>query len=251
MRRFWLEDVISEGQEIISLSGDILHHVRDVCRMVVGDRFELLSPQKLAFFVELKDVSKKKAIAKILEVRSLPELKTPLIHLCLSIPKFASFEAVIEKSVELGVASIKPFFSDYSFVKSKAKINTSREVRWAKIVKNATQQTGRGSLMPIDSAIPLSELLKNFNQKPSKQGLFPYEGESAQSVSEALQQWSQSPKEEIWLFVGSEGGFSFKEVQLFQEFGLLATTLGEQILRVETACVALVSIIKYHENLWS
>ncbi len=49
----------------------------------------------------------------------------------------------------------------------------------------------------------------------------------------------------LWVFVGSEGGFSLEEVELFAKEGLNPTSLGEQILRVETACLALLSVIKY------
>jgi 16S rRNA (uracil1498-N3)-methyltransferase len=58
-----------------------------------------------------------------------------------------------------------------------------------------------------------------------------------------------SQPKEAWAFIGSEGGFSEREVELFQSLDLKPVTLGTQVLRVETACVATVSIIKYDFDL--
>jgi 16S rRNA (uracil1498-N3)-methyltransferase len=86
------------------------------------------------------------------------------------------------------------------------------------------------------------------NQTPSSTGLFPYEGESEQTVSSAIQKMKGEAFENIWVFVGSEGGFSDQEVEFFKENGLKSSSLGDQVLRVETACLALVSILKYEFN---
>ena len=91
----------------------------------------------------------------------------------------------------------------------------------------------------------LAELLDRFNQNNSAAGLFPYEGECNQTVKSQLQQIKKGSFDSIWAFIGSEGGFSLGEVRQFEDSGLSPVTLGEQVLRVETACVSLASIIKY------
>ncbi len=248
MRRFWIDEIIGEDQVEWVLEGDVLHHVRDVCRMAPGARFEILTENRKAWFVELKEVGKRRGVVRVLEQRALPEIPGPRLHLMLSIPKFVTFENVVEKSVELGVYSIQPFFSDFSFVRTNEKISLSRLQRWKKIVKSATQQSGRGELMPVETPLPLREVLKKTNDnKNDWKGLFAYEGDSHQSLREELKAWELSKKSvtDVALFIGSEGGFSNGEVELFQQQGLAPVTLGEQILRVETACVALVSIIKH------
>lgn len=247
LRRFWLDETLGESPEDVTFEGDTLHHVKDVCRMTEGARFEVLTPDKWAYFVELIHVGKKQATAKVLERRALPELPGPRVHLYLSIPRFATFENVVEKSVELGVFAVHPFFSEFSFVRHQNKVSASRVERWKKIVKSATQQSGRGELMQVSDPVDLEEVLKNINQNSRLKGLFAYEGESPQSLVQELESWEDFESlEDVAIFVGSEGGFSSKEVELFQRHGLSPVTLGEQILRVETACVALISIIKYH-----
>ena len=187
---------------------------------------------------------------QVLEERSLPPLPRPNICLAVSIPRFSTFETIIEKSVELGVHTLQPYFSDYSFVRDLAKIPEVKWERWQKILRGAAQQSGRGALMELAKPLELKELLKTFNRKPKVGGLFPYEGEASFGVKTALEAIKGSESlEEFWVFVGSEGGFSLQEVAEFKASGLEPASLGPQVLRVETACVALVSVIKYQFNL--
>ncbi|MEK6627492.1 MAG: RsmE family RNA methyltransferase, partial [Bdellovibrionota bacterium] len=78
------------------------------------------------------------------------------------------------------------------------------------------------------------------------------EGSSVLGIREHLKlvQENQAQKpDNIWIIVGSEGGFSEKEVLEMQQLGLNPVTLGSQVLRVETACMTLVSVLKYEFGL--
>lgn len=244
MRRYWLSNDSIKG-ELVEIKGDELHHIRDVCRMSIGSKFEVIVEGGTALLVEIIEEQKKVSFAKIIESRKIPSLPEPHIHLALSIPRLPVFEAVIEKAVELGTHSIHPFFSEYSFIRKQEDVLKKKQERWQKIVQSATQQSGRGELMQITEAQPLESLLKKFNPNGTSVGLFAYEGEGQLSAPEAIKQLQMKSPRQVWLFVGSEGGFSEQEVQLFQSFGLPPVTLGQQVLRVETACVALLSVIKY------
>lgn len=246
MRRFWLgSETIRVGEEI-EISGDEFKHICIVCRMSEGSKFEVLTSNGEAFFSELTAIGKKSATLKALEVREVFKQKKPWLRLIVSLPKFSTFELIVEKSVELGVKGVQPVFSDYSFVRTPDKVTPGKTERWAKIMTSATRQTGRGDLMEISQPIHLKEVLEDFNRREDVLGLFPYEGPSSLPFNEALQAWDPDNHSEIWCFVGSEGGFSDQEVKLFQGYGVNPSTLGEQVLRVETACLALSSIIKYH-----
>ncbi len=252
-RRYWVEpSAISEKG--VQLEGDVLHHIRDVCRQTVGSRFEILSGQPKALLVEIESMQKNRAWARILGERPLPELKRPYLHLALSLPRPAKMDLIVEKAVELGVKTIHPFVSDFSFFRQSQDIQANKIQRWQKIIRAASQQSGRGDLMSLSSPQALRPLLEDFNRKPGRLGLLAYEGQAETSFRKVLygagagsQGGGQGPSswEEIWLFVGSEGGFSEAEVALFRQNQLLPLSFGEQILRVETACVALLSVIKY------
>lgn len=256
MRRYWIESTDRQG-ELVDFRGEIFHHIFDVCRQEVGSRFEVLNETGQAALVEVLEVGKKSARARVIEERQIPALQTPWIHLVLSVPRFPVFDAVVEKAVELGVKSIQPVFSDFSFIRSASSLSDNKVDRWKKIIRSATQQSGRGDLMELASARPLDDFLRGFNRNEESWGLFAYEGGStlgikALGIKEELQtkrSSNQTKPRDLWLFVGSEGGFSHREVELFQSVGLSPVTLGPQVLRVETACMALVSVLKYEFDL--
>lgn len=237
------------SDEKVILKGDIFHHIVHVCRQEPGSHFEVLTEDSIAYLVRLKSVGRQQAEAEVIEQRTIPPLPMPYIHLCLSVPRFPTLETVIEKSVELGVHTLRPFVSDHSFVRSAAKVPAGKFERWRKIVQSATQQTGRGDLIAIAPVQTLEQLLESFNRETQTRGLFPYEGEAALSVKEALKDLGREGLKAIWVFVGSEGGFSQREIDLFGRYGLQPMTMGPQVLRVETACLALVSVIKYEFDL--
>lgn len=258
MRRYWLE-ADSIGEDFVEIQGEAFHHIFDVCRQEVGNHFEILGKDSKAFLVEVLEVSKKKARAKIVEIREVPALPRPHLVLALSIPRFPVMEAVVEKAVELGVTRIQPFFSEFSFVRKQNSLPESKLERWNKIVVSATQQSGRGDLMTISPAIDFIELGESFNQTPHKLGLFAYEGASTFSIKDYVEGLKSSATGsekakflqdgEIWVFVGSEGGFSPTEVQQFKNWGLESVSLGSQVLRVETACITLLAVLKYEFGL--
>jgi 16S rRNA (uracil1498-N3)-methyltransferase len=244
MRRFWLP--ASEfTPELITISDDVFHHIFSVCRQSVGSKFELVnSDSHKAYLVQVQEVAKKHALAKVLQTRDLPLPKKPWIYLNVCIPKFATLETIIEKSVELGVHTLRPLFSDYSFVSTADKVSDSKINRWNKIVQAATQQSGRGDLMQVTAPQKLDLLLQQ-KISPSDLHLFLYEGDAASTLRQQLSLVDKKSFSTVQLYIGSEGGFSRTEVQMFEKLKIPSLTVGEQILRVETACVSLCSILKY------
>lgn len=248
IRRFWIEkDELGEGE--FSIQGELFHHLVDVCRVGEGHVFELLPGDGKAYLVRALKISKKEMVCLRISERELPPLPRPYIHLYVSIPRLPKLDDIMEKSVELGVKTLTPFISDFSFLRKASEISPNRKSRWEKIIKGATRQSGRGDLMEVGEVTSLSEILKDFNQNSDRVGLFPFEGVASHTFKEALRSMKVQKASEVCVFVGSEGGFSEKEVKRFQEVGMEPLTLGDQVLRVETACLALVSILKYELNL--
>jgi 16S rRNA (uracil1498-N3)-methyltransferase len=244
LRRFYIETSDLQG-EGICLRGDLFHHIRDVCRFDVGDQFEALPGDGRALLVEITSLTNKEIQARALSTRQVPPLVKPLITLALSVPKLPKVDWIIEKSVELGVAEIRPFVSEFSFLRKVSELSSNRVQRWQKLVQSATQQSGRGELMKIAAPVSLKNLLDEFNRSQATGGLFPYEGEAQVTLPLALETLKKRNLDQLWVFVGSEGGFSRDEVDLFSSVGLEPVSMGDQILRVETACLAIISVIKY------
>lgn len=248
LRRFYIEpQQLFENQ--VCLTGDMVHHIADVCRFGVGDQFEVLTGDGVAHLVEIQQQTSREILAKVLSRREITKPSGPEVVLCLSVPKLPKVDWIVEKSVELGVAEIRPFVSDFSFLRKVAEISPNRMQRWDKLVQGATQQSGRGELMKMHSPVTLQSMLAEFSGRINRglglSGLFLYEGKAPLGLGAAMQILKARDPEQLWVFVGSEGGFSLEEVTIFTEMGLTPVSMGQQILRVETACLAIASIIKY------
>jgi len=250
MRRYWIEtkDIFDDR---VNFTSDTFHHIFDVCRQEVGSKFEVLTEDSKAFLVEVVSVGKKSAEGRVLEARVIPPLPEPHLHLALAVSRFPVMDAIVEKAVEMGVKSIQPLFTEFSFVRTPSALSANKVERWDKIVRSATQQCGRGDLMEISPALQMNDFLAGFNQKTSVLGLFAYEGSSTLSIKHYVTEKKRElgSVKDIWIFVGSEGGFSHAEVEKMRHLALHPVTLGPQVLRVETACMALVSVLKYDFDL--
>jgi 16S rRNA (uracil1498-N3)-methyltransferase len=253
MRRYWLDINLEIGEQL-TIDKDLFHHIFDVCRVEKNQHFELLNSTGQGFLVHVESVEKKRATVKVVEIRKIPELKHPHIHLFMSMPKFSTLESVMEKAVEMGVHSIHPFFSDFSFIKSMNEKDWQHKFeRWQKIIVSATQQCGRGELMRIEKPFAWKDFSNHINHLSISQCLFFYEGESALNAKQAIGKFKEQgrlkPITNLGLVVGSEGGFSTSEINGLTDLGLSPVTLGPQVLRVETACLTGLSILKYEFDL--
>lgn len=247
MRRYWIQpqDIVGDS---VQFEGDLFHHIFSVCRQDMSSHFEVLCEEK-AYLVTVTEIGKKTARALIKETRIIPELPRPHLHVALSASRYQVMDDVVEKLVEMGVTSFHPFFSDYSFVKSANSFPAQKLDRWQKIVVSATQQCGRGELLKIHAPVDFKNILAQINPSAGSLGLFSYEGDSQVTISSFLKSRKNPNITDIWCLVGSEGGFSVQEVENLKNLGFDPVTLGRQILRVETACLTLVSVLKYEFDL--
>jgi 16S rRNA (uracil1498-N3)-methyltransferase len=255
MRRYWIEkNQIDESEQIknVTFKDEQFHHIFDVCRQQVGHHFEVITEDSKAYLVEVTSIGKKNAIALIKEVREITPLKKPHIHILLSLPRYAVIDSTIERCVEMGVSSITPFVSDFSFIRKIKELPAGKFERWRKIVISATQQSGRGELMKLHDLVSFETLVKSINHNEKNWCLLAYEGKSQVRLQDEIQSLESkyaSLPDNVFILVGSEGGFSSDEINQIEFLGLRPVTLGAQILRVETACLTLVAILKYQFDL--
>ena len=134
-----------------------------------------------------------------------------------------------------------PFVSEFSSV-SRDNIRTDRLNR---IALEASKQCGRGVVPPVQNVVSfndLFDLLASFDTV-----VFPYEQEENATFDEISKKSSLG---KIAVVIGSEGGFSKSEAEKLREAAGLSITLGERILRADTACVAVVSVLMYSLGEW-
>ena len=242
MRRFWIDPKCVTGKEIF-LKGSSFHHIVRVCRFQKGQKFILLSCLGKKYLVELTEVSRSTATALILEESPVRPAQKPLFHLALSCPRFSVLESVLCKGVELGVSNFHPFISDFSFVKNPQSIGVNRVKRWEGLIQRSMAQSLNS--MTLHSMDSLNGVINKYAQSSHSAGLFFYEGEEGKRASSVFESLTSRALNEVWIFIGSEGGFSSLEVSLFKSYGLEPLTLGNQILKVETACLTVLGVLKY------
>lgn len=248
MRRYWWQGTLDSQSKEIDITENLYAHIFKVCRRKVGDHFELIN-EGYAYLVEVVEVNSKKAVVLINSKRQLPKLKEPHIHLKLSFSQPKVIDRVIEKSVELGVKSIQLISCENSFLKDQTKMLLKTK-RALKIVNQAMQQSGRGEALELREPLTLDELLQ-IKLKSEDRAFILYE--DTHYKSKPIEKHSESYPEtikNISILVGSEGGFSSSEVDTAANCGYEVLSLGSQILRVETACVASISILKSRLGLW-
>lgn len=240
MRRFFVDPRDLADHSSIILKGEEFHHLKNVCRLEEGERVELLDGEGKIAIARIELIDKKSAKLKVENIERVTELARPHVKIVLCVPRFQKVDLIVQKCAELGAHSVIPVTSDRSFVKSLSKDLEKKTVRWQKISSEACKQSGRAWPM---SVTPFSTLEKEISATDSAQGLFLYEGEGGAPLKAALEPLRSAG--EIKVFIGGEGGFSVREADLFRSRGMSPVTLGDLVLRVETACIAILSIIQY------
>lgn len=253
MRRYWVDERL-EVAIPYAISGDLFKHIHIVCRQDIGDEFELLSAGKV-YLVKVKDIHKSVMVVDVIKEQVVVLIQQPHIHLALSLPKIKTLEDVVEKIVELGVYSFHPFYSDFSFFKSKDRIQEKTN-RLRKIVLSACQQSARVEEMKIHPTVSMKELLDYIKKESLGKAVRSYafyegkaDGLKAYLEAETDKFGIKSNVSDVWVFIGSEGGFSSSEIELFKQYEIPSLSVGSQVLRVETACVSIISVLKYHYGL--
>ena len=224
LHRFYITDQI-EGKSVTVTNRDLIHQWRKVFRLNVGSQVIVFDGSGVEYRCAIMKMSPSEAELSALETKEIaPPAKN--IWLCLSLIKKDNFELVVQKAVELGVTHIVPIVGERS---EKKKIHTER---LDKIILEATEQSGRGELLHVLPLTTLHEVLSSGSLPQEKIFFHPEYPYIQEYLSSQTGQYSTA------FFVGPEGGFSEKEIELFKQYNMSGFSLGPRILRAETAALA-------------
>lgn len=252
MPRFFVrKEQIESG--IVTLLGDDAHHISRSLRMAAGERITVCDMQKNEYDCILREFLPDRVTAEILETKKCDTEPPFTAHLYQALPKGDKLDTVIQKSVECGVSAITTFMSERCIAKEKG-VDENKLRRRNKIALEAAKQSGRGLIPEVSGTMTFDEMLKEAAQADIK--LFCYEGDGTRSMKELLSEerarLSASGDRElprISIIVGSEGGFSFSEVERARAVGFVPVGLGKRILRTETAPLFVLSCLSYEFEL--
>ena len=239
-RRFRVRKEFIRGQEAVIEDRSEIKHISKVLRLGTGDRVTLFDGEGKEYPARINRLSSDRVSFALLEEPTSTTKESSLrIILGMALLKSSRFEWLLQKTTELGVSEIVPFYSRRVVPRWEESQARTRQTRWEKIVSEAARQCGRAQIPPIHMPRPFEEILGTGFDGARK--IFIWEREETRSLKDALEKSSPA----VFAVVGPEGGFSEQEAAQAQESGFRPVRLGPRILRAETAGVIIVGFLQF------
>jgi 16S rRNA (uracil1498-N3)-methyltransferase len=200
------------------------HHMSRVLRMGKGDALMLMDGKGGRFLAQIHSVSSDAVTVQIKKTLA-PATPSPLeITLCQAVIKSASMDYLIQKTSEVGVTRISPFFSSRSVVHLNEERQKKKQNRWREIAYSAAKQCNRdvpadiGPILSFDNQLAALEKLSGLK-------VMLWEKESTQDLKGLLQHYD--PVDDFTAMVGPEGGFPQEEAAKARQAGFVPVSHGQ------------------------
>ena len=240
-RRFIISSLtIRDGYA--SYDGELHHHIARVLRLRPGDEVLLIDELGRRHEGQIDQITQEWTAVRItatLEAACFPD--SPLITVIQALPRGEKIEMVLQKGTELGVAGFAVFRADRSVPKLAGEKLQGRIERWSRIVQEAARQSERFD-QPTITWHPTSAAAAA-SASNAELKLLLWERGTPAPLRDLLE--GQSRPATIAIAIGPEGGFEPGEAEAFSFWGFTPVTLGERILRTETAALAMTAILQY------
>ena len=226
-----------KNQNIV-INNDDIFHIQKVMRMNIGDTFEVNADGDL----KIAEITSNSPFSfKIIkEINENHELNG-YVRLLYCLPKGEKTDLVIQKAVELGCSEIVLINSERSIAKITKENKEKKIIRFNKIIKEASEQSKRTKLCKLNDVIDFKDIAKY----PADFSLIAYE--NTEFTSKDLIEILPSLRDKtINIIIGAEGGISKKELEMAKNIGYREISLGKRILRSETACIFILSILSLY-----
>lgn len=224
LHRFYSQEKLGPKNSKLISRGPLVNQLRNVFRLVTGDEVILFDGSGFDFVSVIEGYEKDAVSFSVVEVRQNTVVTQHETYLFASVVKKDNFEWIAQKATELGVSHIVPVISERS---EKKNLNMER---LQKIVIEASEQSGRGTVPAISEILDLETAFEKYSHIKS----IVWDIVAQKFVSQDLE-------DVVGVYIGPEGGWSPKELELFAKHNLKTRSLGPQVLRAETAVVAILS----------
>ena len=256
--RFYVEGC-SDASDKIYISGKDYNHIKNVLRLRPGEEIIISDGTSRDYHCKITDFTEDESVAA--EIIDITDNATELpaeITLFQGMPKADKFEHIIQKTVELGVHEIYPVMMKRCVVKMDTNGNDNKKEakklqRFNSIAEAAAKQSQRGIIPEVKSFISFKEALTLAGDMDVI--LVPYESaegmDYARGIIEDIRKLCDSDskvcdhKPRVAVFIGPEGGFAPEEIESATEKGGKIISLGNRILRTETAGPTVMSILGF------
>ena len=237
MPRFYVDFALSPDG-VVELPDNVVRHL-NVLRVKNTEEIVLFNGNGKSYPALPEVLEKRRASVRILREEATDNESPLNITLVQAVSAAERMDFTLQKSVELGVAEIRPVISERCVVRLSGERAEKRVARWQEIVVSACEQSGR-SIVP--KVLPLTTYVQALQQLPQETTKLLMSLNRPQKLSDIR---PQSGK--VVFMVGPEGGWTEKEEQQAFDAGFQSVTLGKRVLRTETASLAAIAAM---QTLW-
>lgn len=237
MPRFYVDFALSPDS-VVELPDNVVRHL-NVLRVKNTEEIVLFNGNGKAYPALPEVLEKRRASVRILREEATDNESPLNITLVQAVSSAERMDFTLQKSVELGVAEIRPVISERCVVRLSGERAEKRVARWQEIVVSACEQSGRNI---VPKVLPLTTYAQALQQLPQETTKLLMSLNRAQKLSDVR---PQSGK--VVFMVGPEGGWTEKEEQQAFDAGFQSVTLGKRVLRTETASLAAIAAM---QTLW-
>jgi len=246
MNRFFISQPVISGNIITMQDKEQVHHLKSVLHLKLKEPVVVFDKDGNEYSCLVSGLGNSVALEiKNRRVFDKANIKLTFTIAC-AIPKKAKFDDIVDKLTQLGVAKIIPLITERVVVKFDRKKESLRLGRWRKIAQSAAEQSQRRDIPEITTINNFKELLSLspcFDLK-----LIPTLSGQRKSLEQVFSLSSFSSMVNILVLIGPEGDFSDEEINLAKGAGFIPITLGDLVLRVDTAAIAVASYIRFYAH---
>ena len=237
MPRFYVDFALSPDS-VVELPDNVVRHL-NVLRVKNTEEIVLFNGNGKVYPALPEVLEKRHASVRILREEATDNESPLNITLVQAVSAAERMDFTLQKSVELGVAEIRPVISERCVVRLSGERAEKRVARWQEIVVSACEQSGRNI---VPKVLPLTTYAQALQQLPQETSKLLMSLNRAQKLSDV-----QPQSGKVVFMVGPEGGWTEKEEQQAFDAGFQSVTLGKRVLRTETASLAAIAAM---QTLW-
>ena len=226
---------------LIRITGSDVNHIKNVLRIRQGEEMLVSDGTGRDYLCQAEEIAGQVTV-RILETEEEGRELPSRIWLFQGLPKSDKMEFIIQKAVELGAAGIVPVSTRNTVVKLDPKKEEAKVKRWQAIAESAAKQSKRSLVPRVSGIMTLKEAFDYVESQGFSVRLIPYEHEAGMDGTKTELD-AAGPGQDIAVFIGPEGGFDEREIELALSKGVRPISLGRRILRTETAGLALLSVL--------
>ena len=244
MPHFFINSKAVCGDKITVCEKDNYVHIAKSLRARVGEKLLLIDENQIEYETVIADITSEKIIVDILKKYKSQKSLPFDLYLAQSPLRSDAQTFVIEKATELGVNGVYPILTDNCALNKS--VITKKIEKWQKTMYEASKQCERAAV-PI--CFELTTLERLVSGRKFDRVLAFCEKNAEMNLHEFCEKSPLSAGESLLVIIGPEGGFSEREFAFFEEHKIPKLTLGNLILKAETAVtVALGNIVYEFEN---